>query len=313
VEQLYQKRWKSVPILVDVVETVNWSGANTSWSDAGQGDVLISNSPQGTAAFEVLFAVLDDRARLQECGKPPMSSRNSVSPSAARITPLKDSTAPVKAPRWMTLATTSLPLPLSPPIVRTQPFSIRDWFLSFIVNNGRAVLFPVYKGTFERRNDRLAELLGSGQSSRQYSEPLAQEIKDFRRCIDYLETRPDIDRARFAFYGMSWGGALGPIITAVEPRLKASVLLSGGFDQLTFRPESDPVNYVTRVKVPTLMLNGKYDTLVVPETAQKPMFDLLGARDKKMVVDETDHIPTTVVYIRETLAWLDRYLGPVNR
>jgi hypothetical protein len=51
----------------------------------------------------------------------------------------------------------------------------------------------------------------------------------------------------------------------------------------------------------------------VPETAQKPMFDLLGARDKKMVVDEADHIPTTVVYIRETLAWLDHYLGPVNR
>jgi hypothetical protein len=54
-EQLYQKRWKSVPMLVDVVETVNWSGANTSWSDAGQGDILISNSPQGTVAFEVLF------------------------------------------------------------------------------------------------------------------------------------------------------------------------------------------------------------------------------------------------------------------
>jgi len=55
VEQLYQKRCKSVPILVDVVEAVNWGGANTSWSDAGQGDILISNLPQGTAAFEVLF------------------------------------------------------------------------------------------------------------------------------------------------------------------------------------------------------------------------------------------------------------------
>lgn len=55
VEQLYQKRWKSLPILVDVVETVNWSGANTSWSDSGQGDILISRSPQGAAAFEILF------------------------------------------------------------------------------------------------------------------------------------------------------------------------------------------------------------------------------------------------------------------
>lgn len=55
VEQLYQKRWKTLPILVDVVETVDWSGANTSWSDSGQGDLLIARSPQGAAAFEILF------------------------------------------------------------------------------------------------------------------------------------------------------------------------------------------------------------------------------------------------------------------
>ncbi|MGB7623737.1 MAG: hypothetical protein WBN92_15435 [Terriglobia bacterium] len=55
IEQLYQKKWKSLPILVDVVETVNWSGANTSWSNSGQGDILISNSPQGPAGFETLF------------------------------------------------------------------------------------------------------------------------------------------------------------------------------------------------------------------------------------------------------------------
>ena len=55
IEQLYQQRWKSLPILVDVVETVDWSGANTSWSDSGQGDILISSSPQGAAAFETLF------------------------------------------------------------------------------------------------------------------------------------------------------------------------------------------------------------------------------------------------------------------
>jgi hypothetical protein len=55
IEQLYQKKWKTLPILVDVVETVNWSGANTSWSNSGQGDILISNSPQGAAGLETLF------------------------------------------------------------------------------------------------------------------------------------------------------------------------------------------------------------------------------------------------------------------
>jgi hypothetical protein len=64
-------------------------------------------------------------------------------------------------------------------------------FLSFIVKNGRAVLFPVYKGTFERRSDHLGEVLTKGMASRQYSEVLAQEVKDFRRSVDYLETRPE--------------------------------------------------------------------------------------------------------------------------
>lgn len=186
-------------------------------------------------------------------------------------------------------------------------------FLSFIVKNGRAVIFPVYKGTFERRSDRLSEVLSKGTGSRQYSEVLAQEVRDFRRSIDYLETRPDIDRTKLAYYGMSWGGSLGPLITAVEPRLKASILLAGGFDVAIVRPESDPFNYVTRVKVPTLMLNGRFDTLFPPDTSQKPLFDLLGTKDKQRVLDDTDHVPTSIFYIRETLAWLDRYLGPVAR
>jgi dienelactone hydrolase/predicted Ser/Thr protein kinase len=185
-------------------------------------------------------------------------------------------------------------------------------FLSFIVKNGRAVLFPVYKGTFERGSDSLTAVLYGDMRSRQYTDVLVQVIKDFRRCIDYLETRPDIDGTRLAYYGMSWGAELGAIIPAVEERLKASILLAGGLSGNP-RPEADPINYVTRVKVPTLMLNGKYDTLEIPETSQKPMFDMLGTPDKQRVLDETDHIPTTVVYIREILAWLDRYLGPVKR
>jgi len=53
---------------------------------------------------------------------------------------------------------------------------------------------------------------------------MIQQIKDFRRCVDYLETRQDIDGKKLAFYGISWGGRFGAIIPAVEPRLKASVL-----------------------------------------------------------------------------------------
>jgi hypothetical protein len=122
----------------------------------------------------------------------------------------------------------------------------------------------------------------------------------------------DIDRKKFAFYGISWGGRFGAIIPAVEPRLKASVL-AGASMFLTRRPEVSPINYVTRVKIPTLMLNGKFD-IRRPEKTIQPMYDLLGtpAPDKQLKLYETDHTPPRNELIKETLAWLDRYLGPVR-
>jgi cephalosporin-C deacetylase-like acetyl esterase len=192
---------------------------------------------------------------------------------------------------------------------RTLKPSTRE--LSFI-KNGRAVLYPVYKGTFERGNDSLAALAVERGESHQSAELMIQQIKDFRRCVDYLETRQDIDGKKFAFYGMSWGGRFGAIIPAVEPRLKASVLL-GASMSLALRPEVSPINYVTRVKIPTLMLNGKFDTHR-PEKTIQPMYDLLGtpAPDKQLKLYETDHLPPRNELIKETLAWLDRYLGPVQ-
>ena len=180
-------------------------------------------------------------------------------------------------------------------------------FLSFMVKNGRAAIYPVYKGTMERRHEIPAS------DTHQFTEYQIQVVKDFKRCIDYLETRQDIDSNKLAYYGLSWGGLFGPIITAVEQRLKASVLLGGGLLDWG-RPEVHPINYVTRVKTPTLMINGKYDTAFIYETSIKPLFDLLGTPDehKELKLYETDHIPPRNEFIKEILAWLDRYLGPVK-
>jgi dienelactone hydrolase len=144
-------------------------------------------------------------------------------------------------------------------------------------------------------------------------ELVIQTVKDFRRCIDYLETRPDIDTGKIAYEGMSWGGNMGPLITAVEERLKASVLI-GGSILGTGRPEINRMTFIGRVRVPTLLLNGRYDTLQSLEETIKPMFDLLGTppAHKKIILYDTDHIPPRNEYIKETLAWLDKYLGPVK-
>jgi dienelactone hydrolase len=189
-------------------------------------------------------------------------------------------------------------------------------FLSYLVRGGRAVLYPVYKGTFERGSPEIVALLQQSEleDSYAYTAYVIQAIKDLRRSIDYLETRDDIDGDRLAYYGMSWGGNLGAIIPAVEQRFGASVLVAAGLLGQG-RPEVSDLTYVSRIRTPTLMLNGKYDVYFPPETSSQPMLDMLATppEDKRLILYETDHIPPRTEYIKETLAWLDEYLGPVRR
>jgi dienelactone hydrolase len=173
------------------------------------------------------------------------------------------------------------------------------------------VLYPVYKGTFERKDETLAD---AGADSHQYTEYVIQLVKDLKRSVDYLETRPEIASQKLAYMGFSWGSWLGgTIILAVEERLKASILVVGGLWNLG-RPEVNPVNYVRHVRLPTLMLNGRYDMAFPYETTVKPMFDLLGTpvAQKKSLVYDMDHFVPRNELIKETLAWLDKYLGPVR-
>lgn len=186
-----------------------------------------------------------------------------------------------------------------------------QYYLTHIIRNRRAVVYPVYKGTFERR---FTTQNSWDRDSHQYAQYSIQLVKDFSRVIDYLETRPDIDCNKLAYYGMSWGGEMGLIFTAVEDRLQASILIVGGLLSTKTRPEVDGINFISRIKIPTLMLNGRYDMVFPYETSVKPIYDLLGTpeENKKLVLYDTDHFIPRNKLIKETLDWLDKYLGRIK-
>ena len=184
------------------------------------------------------------------------------------------------------------------------------------LKNGRAVVYPVYKGTFERQDGLPGSLHYRHDKSHEYKDYVVKIVKDFQRVIDYLETRPDLDVEKIAYFGVSWGGIMGSIIPAMEERIKIAIIDAGGlkpFEQKA-KPEVDPINYVSRVTIPTLMLHGRFDTNVSFDKAAKPMFDLLGTNEKhkKLIVYETDHIIPRKELIKESLDWLDQYFGVVK-
>lgn len=172
------------------------------------------------------------------------------------------------------------------------------------------MVLPMCKGAFERHVGSLFTL------PHVWRDVMIHSSKDLGRAIDYLETRPDIDAQKLAYYGLSMGAGVGPIMTALEPRFKASVLLGGGLYFWRRPPEAEAFNFLPRVTVPTLMINGRHDFFFPMETSQAPMFRLLGTTpaDKSHRVFETGHVPGPWHEVmKEILDWLDRYLGPVSK
>jgi eukaryotic-like serine/threonine-protein kinase len=43
-------------------------------------------------------------------------------------------------------------------------------------------------------------------------------LKDFSRSIDYLETRPELDHDKLAYYGVSFGSRISSIMLAIDKR-----------------------------------------------------------------------------------------------
>jgi eukaryotic-like serine/threonine-protein kinase len=178
--------------------------------------------------------------------------------------------------------------------------------IDFIIKSGRAVLYPVYKGTYQRSDSLFTDVQ---DTSNFYRDHVIMWAKDLRRGIDYLETRPEVSTEHLAYYGVSWGGAMGAVMPAVEPRIRVSALYVAGLDFERARPEVDPVNFLPRIRIPTLMLNGRYDFFFPVETSQVPMFHLLGtpSDQKRYVVEDGSHFVARTRLIQEVLAWLDKY------
>jgi dienelactone hydrolase len=183
--------------------------------------------------------------------------------------------------------------------------------MEFIIRSGRAVIYPIYIGTFDRQ-------LPPPQSIAERKERVIRRVQEMRQSVEFLVSRDDIDASKLAYFGASWGSAVAPVMVAQEERFRTAVLFEGGlYLNPAGPPEIDSLNFLPRVRVPVLMLNGRYDYTFPVDSSQKPFFRWLGTpeRDKRHVVYDAAHdvMVNRTEVVKEVLSWLDQYLGPVAR
>ncbi len=192
--------------------------------------------------------------------------------------------------------------------------SFTDWNMSqinIIVKSGRAAIFPVYWGTFQRRQSRRIETKISTRDE------YIKHYQDLARTIDYLETRKEFDLNKLTYFGYSWGGHVGSVIGALEKRIKGFIFFAGGFrfdgpfdDPL---PQYDTAVFSPRITAPVLMINGKYDPHY---PSSEILYALLGTteKDKTHIILESGHSPSLDSNLkRNILDWLNKYFGPINK
>jgi serine/threonine protein kinase/pimeloyl-ACP methyl ester carboxylesterase len=199
---------------------------------------------------------------------------------------------------------------------RSSSDNLKDTeLIDFIIKSGRAVLYPVYKGTYERQFRQDPPNPYSQPAA--YREWMQQLAADVGRSIDYLAERRDMDMEKLTYYGLSWGAYKGPIFMRVEQkRIKYGMLFGGGlFSVNIWRPQVDNINYCGHVKAPVLMINGLQDALFPIETSARAMYDLLGSQDKLFLTYDGGHSLWGLISPKikgDVLKWMDEHLGPVD-
>ena len=156
---------------------------------------------------------------------------------------------------------------------------------------------------------------------------IVQEVKEMRRGIDVLVSRPEVDPSRLGYVGFSWGASLGGILSAVERRVHSCVLMSLvphlSADMRKLAEEQsvegdlaayeeamqpiDAINYLPHAAPSAVFMQaGEQDTRPSPEDTQEAF--AATSDPKKLQMYDTEHDLNAQAKV-DARAWLIEQLG----
>lgn len=167
---------------------------------------------------------------------------------------------------------------------------------------------PLVRPGFAEEKDELRALAQSAEASR-------QQVIDFRRGLDLLTARRDVDPTRIAYVGHSYDAHIGGILSAVEKRIGSFVLMAGGFsdEEYVFDPDNaemqkvrqrigektirdffrryafdDPVHFIGHSAPASVFLQFGSEDKPIPEKLARHYYDLFS-EPKKIAFYKAGH------------------------
>lgn len=134
---------------------------------------------------------------------------------------------------------------------------------------------------------------------------MVQTVVDYRRLIDYLEERPDIDASRLGMVGYSMGGMMTFFLSGVDDRIDVSVACVTPYIPDQYSPMA-PHQFAPHVDHPTLTMFGNEDPFYTVESANY-LTGLVQSSAKEMVMYDADH-QLPVEWTDRALEWFQEYL-----
>jgi dienelactone hydrolase len=151
-----------------------------------------------------------------------------------------------------------------------------------------------------------------------------QMVIDLRRGVDLLTSRRDVDAGRLGFVGLSLGAHMGGILSGVEKRIKAFVLM-GGLPTITERLRRnnadgklnhdievlspiDPIHYVGHAAPSALFFQfARHDRFITEQQAIQ--YEEAASRPKIIKWYDTGHELNELESLRDRAEWLRQKIG----
>ena len=177
----------------------------------------------------------------------------------------------------------------------------------YLLDEGYSIIIPVYHNTWDRKKT-IKDWWPN--ETEEYKNTIIKIGKDFKRVVDFLETRKNLNIKKLSYMGYSWGSVTSNILLAIENRVKSAAIFVGGLMLQKSRKEIESHLYVRRIKIPILHIVGKLDGIFEFEDSFIPWNELVGTpdEDKKIVIlDEIGHGLPKDLMIDKHLQFIKKY------